>query len=512
MQFTLRTRLALLYGGLVALTVTVFGAVAYWTVSNELYANLDASLARAATSLLAVIQKEQLERQQPLVPVRRSQRTKGSSDDVFEFLQRSSMRDFVGPIPVPASVLERREDPVWTAVYEHVLLNSSSYALQASVPGGEVVWRSDNLLIDTLPHYDDLIRSGLQSSDGNVYGYHTMRGERYRLVSVRGETADITAAYPVSAVDETLGSLFSALLYSIPLILIASVMTGWFLARRALRPVDVIAQRAQRITAERLSDRLPTLHSNDEIARLTAILNDMIARLERSFEQVRQFTSDASHELKTPLAILMGELEVALRKEIPDEEIRRTLESCLEEVIRLTHLVQGLLDVSRAESGQLVLDLRPVDLSALVRDLAEDVVVLAEPKQIRVETRVQPDVMVRGDTVRLHQALLNLIENAIKYTPEGGSVSVHVDANQEHALIRIGDTGVGIPDDQLPRIYDRFYRVDKARSKDVQGTGLGLAIVKWVVELHRGTIHVESAVGVGTTFTMTLPRYQPPMA
>lgn len=509
MHLTLRTRLALLYGGLVAITVALFGVVAYWTVSRELYANLDASLKRAAASLQAVIQREQDEGRKPLTPVRRTTRTSSSTDAAFAFLQRSSMRDFVGPIPVPQSLLERREDPVWSAVYEHVLLNSSSYALQASTPSGEVMWRSDNLLIDTLPTYEQLRNAGERPHDGILYSYATLRNERYRIVSVRDSLAAITAAYPVRAVDETLQSLFAILLYSIPVVLLGSVLLGWFLARRALRPVDVIAQRAQRITAERLSERLPVLQSNDEIGRLTAILNEMIARLERSFDQIRQFTSDASHELKTPLAILMGELEVALRTEISDDNVRHTLQSCLEEVVRLTHVVQGLLDLSRAESGQLVLDLHPLDFSEVVRDITEDVIILAEPKQIRVESHIDANVQILGDSVRLHQALLNVIENAIKYTPPGGTVVVALHSQGDAAIVTVRDTGSGIPDDQISRIFDRFFRVDKARSSDIHGTGLGLAIVQWVVQSHHGTVNVSSTVGVGTTFVLSFPRYRP---
>ncbi len=486
------------------MTAMVFGAVAYFTVSNELSANLDASLLRAAASLQAVIKREQADAQKPLSQLRREQKSR-QADDVFAFLQRSSMRDFVGPIPVPDSVFVPREDPVWTAVYEHVLLNSSTYVLQASAPDGDVVWRSDNLLTDSLPRFEWFKARGMHGKDGQIFSDYTVRGTRYRLVIVSGDAAEVAAAYPVEEVDDTLRSLFSVMLYSIPVLIVVSILLGWFLARRALKPVDMIAKKAQRITAERLSERLPLVQTNDEIARLTAILNEMIARLERSFEQVRQFTADASHELKTPLAILMGELEVALRKEIADDDVRHTLESCLEEVERLTAVVQGLLDLSRAETGQLELITQPMDLSGFVREICEDVEILAEPKNITVQTRVDNAVRINGDRVRLHQALLNVIENAIKYTPAGGSVEVRLEARGTMANLVVRDTGVGIPADQLPRIYDRFYRVDKARSKDVQGTGLGLAIVKWVVESHQGSITVQSDVGQGTTFTLSFP-------
>jgi len=503
-KVTIRTRLALLYGILVALTTAAFAVVAYYTVSNELYANLDVSLTRAGTSLLAVIEREQDEAKRPLEPYRKAPRRK-STDNVFAFLQRTSLRDFVGPIPVPDSVIEQPEDPVWSAVYEHVLLNSSTYLLQVRSHDNEIVWRSSNLLSDTLPGLSNLRPLDMQTSD-RVATWISVRGVSYRLVVVKDGRAEVAAAYPADEVDFMLRKLFSMLLYSIPALIVVSIGTGWFLAKRALRPVDLIARAAKRITAERLAERLPLPISNDEIGRLTDILNEMIARLERSFEQVRQFTSDASHELKTPLAILMGELEVALRNEAMTDEARVVLESCLEEVIRLTQVVQGLLDLSRADSGQIAIDRKSISVSALLEDLCEDIEILSEPKAIIVSSSIQQNLFVLGDQVRLHQAFLNVLENALKYTGEHGSVTVELRAEFNQVILSVADTGVGIASDQLSRIFDRFYRVDQARSKNIQGTGLGLSIVRWVVEMHGGTISVQSELGVGTKFTITLPR------
>ena len=505
-RLTLRTRLALMYGALVALTTVLFALVAYFTVSNQLYQNLDASLSRAGVSLLAVIRNEQRSVAGPLKPVRKEKRSAKQSD-VFEFLRRSSMRNFVGPIPVPDSVIADVEDPVWSAVYEHVLLNSSTYVLQVRNPAGSIAWTSDNLLRDTLPSYQWFVNHGAVATGDRIFTYYTLRGVRYRLVVSRGDVAEVAAAYPAAEVDATLRSLFSLMLFSIPVVIILSIVAGWFLARRSLRPVDMITTTARRITAERLSERLPVSTSNDEIARLSDTLNDMIARLERQFQQIRQFTSDASHELKTPLAILMGELEIALRKEIPDASIRETLESCLEEVDRLTIVVQGLLELSRAESGQVQIERDHVNFSSLVTDIYEDIEILAEPKNIKLTANIEPNLFVTGDRVRLHQACLNIIENAVKYTRDAGEVSVKVASESVgRVILKVEDNGIGIPSEKLPYIYDRFFRVDEARSKDIQGSGLGLSIVRWIVEAHDGTIMAASEEGVGTTFVITLPR------
>lgn len=494
-----------MYGALVALTTVVFAVIAYLTVSNELYQNLDASLYRASSSLLAVIRKEQQQVQKPLKPVRRGSRSSKQAD-IFEFLRRSSMRNFVGPIRVPDSVAEDVEDPVWSAVYEHVLLNSSTYVLQVVNKAGSIVWRSDNLLLDSLPRFSWFESHGGKIQDDRILTNYTVQGTRYRLVVMKGDVAEVSAAYPVAEVDATLRRLFALMLYSIPAVIIFSIVVGWFLSRRSLKPVDTITRMAQRITAQRLSERLPVTNSNDEITRLSAMFNDMIARLERSFEQVKQFTSDASHELKTPLAILMGELELALRKPLSEDSVRATLESCLEEVERLNVVVQGLLEISYSESGQASMETELCDMSQLVADVCADMTLMAEQKHIELRYAINNNSFVVGDKIRLHQMCLNVIENAIKYTGEGGWVNVILDQNDEYIVLSVEDNGVGISQDQLPFIYDRFYRVDKARSKSIPGSGLGLSIVRWIVEAHKGTIEATSEEGKGTTFVISIPR------
>jgi len=493
-----------MYSALVSVTLIAFAAIAYVTVSSELYQNLDASLSRAGSSLLAVLRKEQAQARKPLAPVKRSKRLATRDNSLFSVLEHTSVRDFVGPVAVADSA-EVEQDQVWSAVYEHMLLNSSNYLMQVADKEGRVAWRSENLVSDTLPAFEWFSDQGAPIVDDKIYTYYWLRGERYRLVLAKGDVADVTAAYPAADVDVTLRRLFSLMLYSLPVVLLLSVGLGWFIAGRALRPVDVITRSARQITASNLGLRLPVPATNDELARLTETLNDMIARLETSFSQIRQFTSDASHELKTPLAILMGELEVSLRRPLAPEEYQITLASCLEEVERLTHVVQGLLDLSRAESGQVMIELQPVRLSALIADVCDDVMIIAETKRIDLATLIIPNVSITGDRVRLHQALLNVIENAVKYTPDGGRVRVELTIVNDRARMVVADSGVGIPADQLPFIYDRFFRVDKARSKNIHGTGLGLSIVKWIIDAHEGTIEAMSAEGKGTTVVVTLP-------
>ncbi len=244
---------------------------------------------------------------------------------------------------------------------------------------------------------------------------------------------------------------------------------------------------------------------DDEIGRLIHTMNDMIGRLHSSFAQTRQFSSDASHELRTPLTIMRGEIELALRSEKTPLEYRETLSSTLEEIVRLKSIIDNLLTLGKADQGVYEMKLEEVHLDALIRDLFDDSELLAESKHINVELRKADPVTIVGDKGRLRQLFLNLVDNAIKYTPEGGHVSLSVERQNGSACVKIEDSGIGIPSDDLKKIFDRFYRVDKARSREMGGSGLGLSIAKWIAELHRGSITVDSEVNKGSRFTVTIP-------
>jgi signal transduction histidine kinase len=205
------------------------------------------------------------------------------------------------------------------------------------------------------------------------------------------------------------------------------------------------------------------------------------------------------------LAILTGELEVALRSDKSPEEYQTLLISALEEVGRLSKVVRTLLDLSRAETGQVSIDHQTVNLSTMLDDLSEDAMILAEERSISVGSMIEPNIVIDGDSVRLHQALLNIVDNAIKYTPEGGDILMRLVKEGDRAILRVSDTGVGIAPEHLPHIFDRFYRADQARSQDIQGNGLGLSIVKWIIEAHEGTIRAESTQDKGTMITIVLP-------
>jgi len=246
-------------------------------------------------------------------------------------------------------------------------------------------------------------------------------------------------------------------------------------------------------------------NTGDEVERLSATLNRMIERLEHSFHQITQFTADASHELRTPLTILRGELEVALRGNELSPAAREVIESVLEETERLSKIVDHLMILSRLDSGELKLERSWFDLARLCRETVEQMGLLAEDRAVHLECSAPEKIKVNADPLRVRQILINLIDNAIKYTPAGGRVNVTITNEADQAVIEVADTGQGIPTEALPHIFDRFYRVDKSRSREHGGSGLGLAIAKSICELHDGRISVESKEDKGSTFRITLP-------
>ena len=280
---------------------------------------------------------------------------------------------------------------------------------------------------------------------------------------------------------------------------------GWLLARRALKPVDQMTRTALRISGERLDERLQESGNDDELDRLAKTLNDMLGRLDDAFHQMRQFSADASHELQTPLTILKGEMEVALRSKRSPDEYRQVLQSGLEEIERINHLVAGLLILARADAGVLKMDLQPVVLKTLLVEICEQMKVIADNHSVSLQTGPLQSVSVRGDREHLRRLLLNLVDNAIKYTSAGGSVTLSLQSDNEWASVVISDTGIGLSKDEQHKIFDRFHRAVETRSRDARGVGLGLSIARSIAEVHGGRIEINSTPGKGSTFKVFLP-------
>jgi two-component system OmpR family sensor kinase len=290
-----------------------------------------------------------------------------------------------------------------------------------------------------------------------------------------------------------------------PLGLLLAGGGGWLLARRALSPVDHMTRAAQRISGEHLTERLLETGTGDELDRLAKTLNEMLTRLDESFRQVRQFSADASHELQTPLTILKGEIEVALRSERTPEDYQQVLTSSLEEIERISRLVEGLLLLARADSGVLRMAHQPVALHELVAEVAAQMQKMANKQGVTLHLEDLAPVTISGDREQLQRLLLNLIDNAIKYTPAGGSVTLALRNEDNQDLIDVTDTGIGLSEAEQAQIFTRFYRAAAARSQGGGGAGLGLCLAQSIAEAHGGKIQVRSNPGQGSTFTVALP-------
>jgi len=304
--------------------------------------------------------------------------------------------------------------------------------------------------------------------------------------------------------DAALQRLRYTLLLAVPLTLIFAGGGGVFLARRALKPVEQIAQTAQEIEEHDLSRRIE-VHTRDELGGLAATLNQMIERLERAFKRQRQFTADASHELRTPLAAIQAESTLTLQKEREKGDYKKSLELISQDAAYMSGTIDKLLALARADAGKEQLSFEQIDLSEFLSGLAPDVEILCREKGLQFQLDQMENLIVRGDRVGLRVLFSNLIDNAIRYTTGGGTVAVSLAKEGHLAIVNLRDTGVGIPPEDMPHIFERFYRVDKAHSRSEGGSGLGLAICQHIAEVHGGKIEVESRVGKGSAFSVFLP-------
>jgi heavy metal sensor kinase len=339
----------------------------------------------------------------------------------------------------------------------------------------------------------------------------SIQSEEGRLYKLKRGTVpeyDLEVTFALDATDsiESNRNLALILIAGLPSALILALLGGYFLAGRALSPIKTITRKAQEITAENLSERLPVQNPHDEIGHLASVFNATLARLESSFQQLRRFTADASHELRTPLTSIRSVGEVALQKSSDQKTYQEAIGSMLEETERLTHLVDNLLVLARSDAGKANLALRSTDIGVLVGAVVDELRVLAEEKNQTLSTSFQPLVMATIDEATIRQALSNVLHNAIMYTQQGGQIDVLTSKTEDgHAIVDIIDNGPGIPASDRSKVFERFYRIDKARSRTKGGVGLGLPIARWAVEINKGAIAFQDKNGPGTHCRITLP-------
>jgi two-component system, OmpR family, sensor kinase len=462
---SIRFRMALWYAVLLAGALVLFGAASYVGLERYLQKSLDESLVKQARSIGDVLIVNINQSGEDYVNNEITEHYSPEINGRFIRVTRADGKQiFISGLPKDGTF-----DPARVPPPQLPVLRAFSHEVEMS-DGHE-------LLLHALP-------------------YESRDGARF-LIEV---------AAPYNQIESVLRGLLLTFSLGLPLIVALAISGGYVLMRRALRPVDEIRQKAAQITSRNLSERLPVVHTGDELERLATDLNRMIERLEESFQQINRFSADASHELRTPLTVLQGELEsIARNSSNLPAEIRDTIGSALEETHRLTKIVENLLAISRLEAGDARKQRERLDFAELARNTADQMRLLAEEKHIHLDCNGAEAVEVDADPARLKQVVVNLLDNAIKYTPESGRVSISVMKQDGRAVFEIADTGIGISPDDLPHIFDRFYRADKARSRQMGGTGLGLSIVRSICLAHEGQVKVESIEGQGSVFHIQLP-------
>jgi heavy metal sensor kinase len=379
--------------------------------------------------------------------------------------------------------------------------------LEILSPEGGILYRNEKLGNRTM--------GGVPFAGEGEGGYsgRTIRisdGTRVILISrkydLEGRTVLIRVGYSEDLIWNQLKATLLILIAASPLILAGAAYAGYKMVGRTLQPVMKMADRAEEIDSERLSERLPVETPEDELGHLARVFNQMLSRIENSFEQLRRFTADASHELRTPLAAMRSIGEVRLQNEATSEDYRDTIGSMLEEVNRLTNIVENLLTLSRADAGQIQLQVSIFPLTALVREAASLLEVLIEDKGLTFKLTGDESIGVQADRLYVRQAVVNVLHNAVKFTPEGGTIHARIRCvSSSQAELMITDTGPGIPEQHATKIFDRFYRADEARSGAGMGAGLGLSIAKWAVQANNGEIGLGGSSSAGCTFWIRLP-------
>ncbi|MCA9142899.1 MAG: HAMP domain-containing protein [Planctomycetaceae bacterium] len=382
----------------------------------------------------------------------------------------------------------------------------SHYHFQITDDDGEVIFRSrflTNILLPR-PGRPSMLR-GKEYSDISLPELGHFRLLTMAIRDPQSQPLLYQALSPRSALDREFRSHVWMVLTAGPLTLLVALAAGYFLAGRNLAPIGRITSTAEKISAERLDERLVIENPHDEMGRLAATLNKMFARLDRSIDEMRRFTADAAHELRSPIAVLRTETEVALRRPRSDAEYREVIAVIHAETCRLTELVDQLLTLSRHDAGLQSPLTEEVPIDALLSDVSERFQVPAQEKGVTLEIASIPAWYVLGDDVALSQLFFNLVDNAVKFTPAGGCIRLFGKSNGRTAQFVVEDTGCGIDSEHLPRLFERFYRVDPSRQQSSGGTGLGLSICKSIAETHGGSIVVESEIARGTRFLVTLP-------
>jgi heavy metal sensor kinase len=457
-RLSIGMRLTLSYFAIFLLAELIFGAGMWFILREDLFDIADATL-------------------------------EGRADDVERFLQA---RKDLSPSQLQA------------AISDDYRIDRSEDYVQITTASGSTVYRSQFFEEHPLPPVSlDRLSKARQK-------YRRLGTLPFRILSkkmvVNGQVFIVQIGNTLDEEMETLDNFRKYLLMFAPVLLLAASAVGYWLSRKALAPVDTLARTARTISGHNLGSRLEKLDTGDELQRLSDTLNEMLARIEAAFLRITEFTADASHELRTPIALIHTEAELALRRSRDESEYREALRHILSEADRTAKLIEELLALARADSGREALDIHPMDLLPALRESASKWSQVASLRNLQFEENsAAKPLTVLGDENALRRVVDILLDNACKYTPSPGKITLSAQQENGLVVVSVKDTGIGIAPEDQARIFERFYRVDKARSRELGGAGLGLAIAQWIVHLHKGSIEVESEPGNGSVFQVEIP-------
>ncbi len=493
MSRSIRQTLTLWYIGILAAILLLFGGAVYVRVVTGMAREVDKTLAlqvdHVAGTLFAFREAEE-----SATSSAGGNWQHAPSDTLFGAVGRGQLPDLV-------SRWARKTDNLRT-----------DRALRVVDDGGRALVASENFAQLQLPLTKTAVARALKKH--TFYETFRRSGQRIRVVTrpvvEYGRVLYLVqAAASLKEVDASAIRFLCFLLLLIPLTLVLARSVGWFLATTALEPVAVMVARTQQISSQRLEERVPVPGTGDELDQLATTFNEMLTRLERDFRRLRQFSAAASHELRTPLTVIRGELEVTLRRPRTPEEYQRTLRTQLKKSDELSAIVEELLLLAHHEATDGVVEWRPLDLSAVAQEVTGLWRGVAKTASVRLEVPAQKPLWVMGEQRLLERLAANLLDNAIRHTPPHGKVTMTSDCEEQMARLRIHDTGPGIPPEELPQLFDRFFRRSSG-SDGAHSTGLGLGLCRWIVEIHHGRLEVASTPGAGATFTAWFPLIQSP--
>ncbi len=462
---SIRFRLIGLYAGLLALVMLLFGAYMHARVDHFLRSTVQAALDHRAQQIAHDIVPEVPQRGEGYIGAEIEKRFAPAINDKFvRITRRGGEVLYLSGLPNDGSFAPESVPTVMAG-------SIPSGIREQTIPGS-----GSAMLITTLP------------------------------VAVAGKDYVVEVGSSLAASNHVLRGLLMTLAIGLPVLTGLAIFGGYVLMKRAMKPVKDIIVSAQDITLHHLSRRLPATDTGDEIEELSKVLNQMIARLDESFQHVTRFTADASHELRTPLTVIHCELEAILRRSRLDLEQREALGSLLDEVVRLVRIVEGLFSLSKLDAGNAHRERVSLDLAKLAETTAEQMCLLAEEKHIQLTCATRDPVVMEGDHPRLKQVVVNLLDNAIKYTPAGGRITLSARMENGSAVLEVADTGPGVTEAALPHLFKRFYRADEAHSREVDGAGLGLSIVHSICAAHGGSVSIQNITPHGCLATVQFPK------